>query len=125
MTRALASITIVALLLFLAGPAIAQQSSSPRPPAGGAQQGAPAQPALPMGPGMGGMHPGGGMPGGMMGGMQGMGGMCMPMMGMQGMMDHHLDPKTRGLLMQMHGETMKAVGDVMIKYGKMFESQPR
>lgn len=134
MTRAFAPITIAALLLVLAGPALAQQSS-PRPPAG-AQPQAPSPSAPHTGPGMGGMHGGGGMPGGMMGmggmhGMmggstQGMGGMCMPMMmGMQGMMDAQADPKTRGLMLQMHGEMMKAVGDVMLKYGKQFESQPR
>jgi hypothetical protein len=54
----------------------------------------------------------GGMPGGMMGG-----GM-MPMMGMMG----RTDPRAMGQMLQMRGEILKAVGDVMIKYGKTMES---
>jgi len=47
----------------------------------------------------------GGMQGGMMGG------------GMMGMMGEQADPKA----LQMRGEMMKAMGDVMIKYGKTME----
>ena len=68
--------------------------------------------------------PGGGMQGMMSGmqempgpGMRGMpGGMMMcPMM--MSMMGRQADPRA----MQMHGEMMKAMGDIMIKYGKMAE----
>ncbi len=34
------------------------------------------------------------------------------------------DPKTLGRTLQMRGEIMKAIGDVMIKYGKQMEAQP-
>ncbi len=123
MTRALASITILALLLFLAGPAVAQQSSSPRPPAGGTQPApTPPQPGPWMGPGggMGAMHEYMHGPGGM----YGAGGACGPM-GMFGFGGQNLDPRTRGLMMQMRGEMMKAMGDVLLKYGKLMETQSR
>jgi hypothetical protein len=90
---------VAVALVLVSSPALAQQ--------------APSQPARPMPGGMQGM-PGGGMPG-MMGGH--MGGMMMcPMM--MGMMGGQADPRA----MQMHGEMMKAVGDIMMKYGKMMES---
>jgi hypothetical protein len=60
---------------------------------------------------MGGMG-GGMMGGGMMGGMPGMGDMMGPMMSGQG------DPKTMGRMLEMRGEIMKAVGDVLMKHGK-------
>ena len=86
-----------------------------------AQQPPPGTPSTPGG--MQGM-PGGGMPG-MMGGMQGMPGGGMPGMPggmmmcpmMMSMMGRQADPRT----MQMHGEMMKAMGDIMMKYGKMAE----
>jgi hypothetical protein len=55
--------------------------------------------------------PGGGMQG-MAGGPQGM--MCPMMMSMMGRQG---DPR----MMQMHGEMMKAMGEIMVKYGKMQE----
>jgi hypothetical protein len=53
--------------------------------------------------------------GGMMGGGM-MGGGGMPMMGMMG------GQGESARTMQMRGEMMKAMGDIMIKYGKMTES---
>jgi hypothetical protein len=51
----------------------------------------------------------------MMSGMMGGGGM-MPMMGMMG-------GEMTARAMQMRGEMMKAMGDIMIKYGKQMEGQ--
>ena len=55
------------------------------------------------------------------------GGMC-PMMsggmmqdGMMGMMGGQADPR----MMQMRGEMMKAMGDIIMKYGKMLETPGR
>ncbi|MFW7342345.1 hypothetical protein V0R37_12455 [Pollutimonas sp. H1-120] len=56
----------------------------------------------------------GGMSGGMMnGGMMGMVGGC-PMMGASG-------GKNGKVMMQMHGEMMRAMGDIMIKYADKLE----
>ncbi len=80
---------------------------------------------------------GGGQPP-MMGGMRGQGMMGMPMMGMMcpmmqqmmgcmmgpagmgmhGMMGGGKDPKLMGRMLQMRGDMLKAVGEVMLKYGK-------
>jgi hypothetical protein len=63
------------------------------------------------------MGGGGMMGGGMMGsGMMGSGTMGMPMMG------GSTDPKTMGRMLQMRGEMMKAIGDIMMKHGKAMES---
>ncbi len=76
---------------------------------------------------------GGGQPPMMGRGMRGQGmmGMMCPMMqqmmgcmmgpagmGMPGMMGEGKDPKTMGRMLQMRGEMLKAVGEVMLKYGK-------
>ena len=72
------------------------------------------------------------MPGGMMGqGMMGRPMMGMPFpgmgggMGMMGMMrmmsSGQIDPKTAGRMMQLRGEILKAVGEVLIKHGKALE----
>jgi len=53
----------------------------------------------------------------MMGG--GMGMMCPMMMGMMG---GQQDPKLTGRMLQLHGEMMKAMGDVLMKHGKALES---
>ena len=58
------------------------------------------------------------MSGGMMGGGMMQGGM---MPGMMGMMGGQGDPR----MMQMRGEMMKAMGDIMMKYGKMMETPGR
>ena len=68
-----------------------------------------------------GMPPAGGMPmmcqrmggGGMMGG-------GMPMMGMMG--GAAMDPKTMAQMLQLRGEMMKAMGDVLVKHGKAMEA---
>ena len=41
--------------------------------------------------------------------------------GMMGMMGGQADPR----MMQMRGEMMKAMGDIMMKYGKMLETPGR
>lgn len=60
------------------------------------------------------MMGGGMMGGGMMGG--GMMGSC-PMMG-------QLPPGNEKLVMQMHGEMMKAMGDIMLKYADRIQTPP-
>lgn len=115
--RLCAALCGLALVFTLAAPAAAQQPG-PQP---GAQPGHGGQaPQMPMQGG--GMHGGGMMGGGMM--------MC-PMMsgmmggdGMMGMKGGQTDPKTQARMLQMRGEIMKAVGDVLIKHGKAMESQP-
>lgn len=48
-----------------------------------------------------------------------MGGMMDPAgMGMAGMMGGAHDPKAMGRMLQMRGDMLKAVGEVLIKYGK-------
>ncbi|HKB24802.1 MAG TPA: hypothetical protein VKG64_07075 [Methylomirabilota bacterium] len=57
----------------------------------------------------------------------GMGMMCPMMMGMMGgggMMGGQQDPKLTGRMLQLHGEMMKAMGDVLMKHGKALETQP-
>jgi hypothetical protein len=126
-TRTMLFALLGVLTLALATPPLAAQPAAPpaeEKPAAGARPGMPQG----MGPGgmpggmMGGMHGGmmGGMgPGGMHGGMMGacpmmgmMGGMASPMMGAGG------DPRTMGLMLQMRGEMMRAVGEVLLKYGQ-------
>ena len=102
-------LTVVALTLT-AGVAAAQQAPAPSSPGPRHEQ------HHPPGQGQGMMCPmmggGGGMMGpGMMGGMPGMAGM---------MGGGPPDPR----MMQMRGEMMKAMGDIMIKYGKMMEAPP-
>jgi hypothetical protein len=117
---------VIVLVLAAIAPVVAQQSGMP--PAPGAQpqppSGAQAQ------PGHGGQTPGGGpgTHGGMHGGMTS--GMC-PMMGsmMQGgtmgampMMGGQAESPR---VMQMRGEMLKAMGEVLVKYGKMMETPSR
>jgi hypothetical protein len=53
----------------------------------------------------------------MMGGQMGSGGM-----GMRGTMGGGtMDPKTMGRMLQMRGEMLKAMGDILLKYGKQLE----
>ena len=86
------AVVVAALLAFALSvvPVAAQQSPPGRPSMPGETPGTPD----------GGMQ---GMPGGMM--------MCPMMMSMMG---RQADP----LMMQMHGEMMKAMGDIMMKYAK-------
>ncbi|HET7340206.1 MAG TPA: hypothetical protein VFL90_02000 [Methylomirabilota bacterium] len=135
MKTTILTLAVVMLVMLGAGSALAQQPAAPstQPPAGGP---------------MGGMHHGdtmqhgdmmdmcsmmmgrGMMSGGMMGpgmGMMGGRGMGMGMMG-GGMMDPgmmemmHADPKTLAQMLQLRGEIMKAVGDVLLKHAKTLES---
>ena len=89
------AVAVALLIAFVPSvvPVAAQQSLPGRPSTPGETQGMPGA----------GMQ---GMPGGMM--------MCPMMMSMMG---RQADPRT----MQMHGEMMKAMGDIMMKYGKMAE----
>lgn len=123
MTRWLGALCICALILSTVAPAAAQQPTRPGPPPGDGQG-----QQMPM-------HGGGMMGGGMMmcpmmgGGMMGgrtpmMGGDLMGEGGMMGMMGGQADPKTMGRMLQMRGEIMKAVGDVLIKHGRALEAQP-
>jgi hypothetical protein len=99
-------VIIGALTLAVAGVAVAQQPTAPSTPAPGHQHS--------MQDGMCPMMSGGMMGGGMM-----QGGMMPGMMGMMGRGES--DPR----MMQMRGEMMKAIGDIMIKYGKMMEGSAR
>jgi hypothetical protein len=47
--------------------------------------------------------------------------MAMPMMGLEGLAPGG-DPKTTAQMLQLRGELMKAVGEVLIKHGKALES---
>jgi hypothetical protein len=109
--------TFVATVLFAllaATPVFAQQpgaSSDPHHPA--APSGSPAAPAPAPAPGM---H-GGGMPmmemcRQMMGEMSGM-----PMMGGAA----PADPKERAAMLEMRGEMMKSMGDIMMKHGRRMQ----
>jgi hypothetical protein len=113
MNRLIRSLAIVCMLaLPVAAPAFAQQPAAPPPGGHGPHAPAPA-PGAPPAPG----------PGGMMGGMDMMG-MCRMMMGGgMGMPGGPQDPKLVGRMLQMRGEMMKAVGDVLIKHGKAIESE--
>jgi hypothetical protein len=65
------------------------------------------------------------MGGSMMGkGMMGKGMMDAGMMKGCPMMMHHLPPGNEKLEMQMHGEMMKAIGDIMLKYADQIQPQP-
>jgi hypothetical protein len=89
---------VLIALILVAGAALAQQTSP--------QTGSPDH-QMPM---QGGMCP-------MMGGM--MGGGMMPMMGMTGGQSD--SPR----MVRMRGEMMKAMGEVMMKYGRMMEGSGR
>ena len=88
---------VAPVVVLLAGVALAQQPPAQPKPESGHQQ---------MHGGMCPMMSGGGM----------MGGGMMGMMGAQG---------DSPQMMQMRGEIMKAMGEVMLKYGKMMEGGPR
>jgi hypothetical protein len=70
----------------------------------------------------------GGQPGPMMSGMMSPGAMC-PMMGGAGMMGTGMmpmmpggqDPKATGRMLQMRADAMRAMADVLMKYGKAME----
>ncbi len=126
MTRWLGALCICALILSTVVPASGQQPAHPGPPPGGGPgQQMPMQGGGMMGGGMM-MCPmmGGGMMGGRMPMMGMMGGDMMGEGGMMGMMGGQADPKTMGRMLQMRGEIMKAVADVLIKHGRALEAQP-
>ena len=52
--------------------------------------------------------------------MMGGGMMGMPMGG-----DAQMDPKTRAQMLEMRGEMLKAMGDIMMKHAKKMQSAPR
>ena len=56
----------------------------------------------------------------MMSHMMGGGMMGMPMGG-----EAQMDPKTRAQMLEMRGEMMKAMGDIMMKHAKKMQSAPR
>jgi len=130
------TVVVFLALLFSIGPmAAAAQTQMPQMQMGrqAGQQGQPPeqQPQTGyemMGPGMMGM-PMHGMPCPMMGGGTGMmmpgmrrGQMGMPGMGMVGMMGSgQMDPKVMGRMLQLRGDILKAVGEVLIKHGKALE----
>jgi hypothetical protein len=108
MNRVLGTLVVFVLLV---APALAQAPSS------GGQ--------MPMGGQSGSPSTGSSQPGGMMGGM--MCPMMAPGMGMgmmggsMGMMGGAPDPKTLGRMLQMRADMMRAMADVMGKYGKALE----
>jgi hypothetical protein len=97
-------LVVIALVLATSG-AVAQQTPSQPGHSPGHQ--------MPM---AGGMCP---MMGGMMSGGGMMGGGMMPMMGMMG------GQSDTPQMMQMRGEMLKAMGEVMMKYSKMMEGAAR
>lgn len=115
MRRPIAAATCALLIsLALAVPALAQTGS---PPAGHPHAPAPTTGPPPPGAPGGGPHghPMGGMMGGTMGGHRG-GGLC----GVLDMGDP-ADPR----VMQMRGEMLKALGDILLRYGQQLEASPR
>jgi hypothetical protein len=115
---------VLGLVVFVltATPIHAQQPVAPSDPHHPGTQAAPA-PATPPGPPSGGsgmmpmemcrqMMMGGNMMGGMMG---------MP----PGAPARPMDPKMMGQMMEMHGEMMKAMGDIMMKHARKMQSIPR
>jgi hypothetical protein len=121
MKRATVVLGLVAFALA-ATPIYAQQPVAPSDPHHPGTQAAPA-PANPPGPPSGGsgmmpmemcrqMMMGGNMMGGMMGTPPGA--HAQPM-----------DPKMMGQMMEMHGEMMKAMGDIMMKHARKMQSIPR
>ncbi|MBI3455814.1 MAG: hypothetical protein HY002_08500 [Candidatus Rokubacteria bacterium] len=98
------------LVLLVAGSAAAQSQSGSQMPMGG-QSGGQTAPMMPGMMGTGGMCPmmGGGMAGGM------------GMMGMMSMMGGAQDAKVAGRMLQMRADMMRAVADVLAKYGKAME----
>ena len=125
--------TLLASILTVLTLALATLAAAQQPPAGHQHEpGKPstqsAPPGTPHGGGMmGGMHQGGGMMGGMhQGGMMG-GGMCGMMGGMGSMMGGMgggSDPQTLARTLQLRGEIMKAVGDVLIKHAQTLAATP-
>ena len=119
MRRCLVVLIALAVMFVAIGRASAQQPAQPAPPAGG--HGMHHGGGMPQGMPGAGMPPAGGMPmmcqrmggGGMMGG-------GMPMMGMMG--GAAMDPKTMAQMLQLRGEMMKAMGDVLVKHGKAMEA---
>jgi hypothetical protein len=92
-------------LLFSGVPVYAQSQNDPHHPPAAAPEPAPGAMQAP--------QPGGTMP---------MMDMCRqmkagPMTGMGA--DQNMDPKMMAPMLEMHGELMKAMGDVMMKHGKM------
>jgi hypothetical protein len=96
---------VVVLVLVFGGQAIAQGGGQAASQPGGSQAGE--------------MGHGGMMDDGMM--------MCHPMMGhmqmlrMMGMMGGAHDPKMAGRMLRMRADMMRAIADVLEKYGKMAE----
>ena len=129
MKTTILTLAVLMLVMLGAGTALAQQPAAPstQPPAGGPMGGMQHGDmmdmcSMMMGRGMMGggmMGPGMGMMGGRgMGmGMTG-GGMMGP--GMMEMM--HADPKTLAQMLQLRGDIMKAVGEVLLKHAKTLES---
>jgi hypothetical protein len=129
-------ITMLGMLVLVTGATVhAQQPASPADPhhpQGQAQ--APAPPAGQQTP----------KPGAHMGGMMPMMQMCREMMGGHSMPGHGMgqgmmgggmmgggmmggrvgDPKTMGQMMEMRGEMMKAMGEVMLKHAKKLQETP-
>jgi hypothetical protein len=122
MTTRCAWLLAVILVGFAAGSVQAQmcgggpmgsQAGSPAPP--------PGQPSM-MGQGMMGQ---GMCPMCMMPAMASMRGGSMNPLGMMGMMgDSPMDPKARGRMLQLRGDLLKAMGEVMLKHGQALEQTP-
>ena len=138
--RTMAGACLLLLLAILAAPAIvlgaaeqtAEGSSASAQESKAGPQAMPPGPEPRFGPGMMGRHhaepmcPDCPMRGPHMGGGHHEGhmdpGMCMMgMMGMIGPMGDPKDPKAAGRMLQMRGEMLKAIGDIMTKHGKAME----
>ena len=124
MKRLMLAITV--LVLSTAVTAYAQQpatpADTPRPPGEmHAMRGGPAGGGMPMMDACRAMMAGQSMPGGGGGEMM-MGG---PMMGgmMNGGMMSGGDPKMMGHMLEMRGEIMKAVGDIMLRHGQKMQQE--
>jgi len=130
--RGFAAIAFFAVVFVVA--TVVRSAESQKPAPATASQGGQETEAEPCQGMMGMMSHRGAMPGGMMGmrrgmGMPGMPGMEMGGMGMMPMMHEHMmmrmmarNPKLAGKMMQMRADMMRAVADVLTKYGKEMES---
>lgn len=117
-TRILFTTALTAFLLNVTSVAMAVNPGGEPPPQrlGGAPWMDDASPGMPS-PGMHRMNRGGMMGGGMMGsGMMGVLSGC-------SMMDAASGPNGK-IMMQMHGEMMRAMGDIMMKYADKLQAPP-
>jgi hypothetical protein len=101
------SVAVVAVVVLLAASAASAQMQHPGPPSPGQAPSGSQQPMMGMMCPMMGMMHGGGMEG----------------MGMMGTMPNMSDPKAAARMLKLHGDMMKAMGEVMLKHAQALEQE--